>query len=211
MSTVILSGTLVDDGGEVCTCGFQYGLTTAYGSVTGTQLLRTGQALSQTISGLLLLTDTVYHYRAFATNTSGTAYGADSSFLTLSGPGWIPLPNLAPVVATLEAEETGDSASKLRGYLMNDYSLPCMVWFEWGNELGYGHRSTQQLQASPAAFEQFIGGLHPGRAYHFRAVAQNSAGISYGADMVLITGTPLGSINSIGNDGTLLILSYDLD
>ena len=210
MAEVILSGLLVDDGGEVCTCGFQYGLTTAYGSVTGTQLLSTGQALSQTISGLLLLAGTVYHYRAFATNTSGTAYGADSSFLTLSGSGWIPLPNFAPVVATLEADEIGDSAVKLNGYLEDDHGFICMVWFEWGSDRNYGQRTNPQyIASSPIAFEQFIGGLHPERAYHYRAVAQNSAGIGYGADKVFVTGTPLGPIHSIGGDGALLILMDD--
>lgn len=81
MKQATLNGTLVDDGGEACNCGFEWGETTAYGNTTPTQSRTTGQTFAQGITGLL--DGIVYHFRAFATNSAGTAYGADRTFTTL--------------------------------------------------------------------------------------------------------------------------------
>ncbi len=75
-----LNGTLDADGVEACECGFEYGETIAYGNITPTDSKRTGETFSQLIAGLL--PGTLYHFRAFATNSAGTGYGADRSFTT---------------------------------------------------------------------------------------------------------------------------------
>jgi len=74
------NGTLVDDRGEACDCGFEWGETIAYGNTTPTQSRTTGQSFSQTITGLD--PNTTYHFRAFATNSAGTSYGVDRRFIT---------------------------------------------------------------------------------------------------------------------------------
>ena len=74
------NGTLVDDGREACACGFEWGETIAYGNTTLTQSRTTGQTFSQTVGGLL--PGTTYHFKAFATNSAGTGYGADRTFTT---------------------------------------------------------------------------------------------------------------------------------
>ena len=79
----VLNGTLDDDGGEACDCGFEWGETVAYGNTTPTQSRTTGQSFSQLIAGLT--PNTTYHFRAFATNATGTSYGADRTF-TILGP-----------------------------------------------------------------------------------------------------------------------------
>ena len=76
-----LHGTLDYDGGFPCQCGFEWGLTVAYGNTTPTESKTTGQSFSQVIGGLL--PGTVYHFRAVATNIFGTSYGADREFKTL--------------------------------------------------------------------------------------------------------------------------------
>jgi hypothetical protein len=81
-SSATLNGNLTDDGGEACACGFQWGLTNAYGSTTPTTSQITGDNFSQTIMGLTL--GTTYHFRAFATNSAGTSYGVDITFTTLT-------------------------------------------------------------------------------------------------------------------------------
>jgi len=78
--SAILNSLLDDDGGEACECGFEWGLTPAYGSVTPTQSRVTGLSSSQIIYGLF--PGTTYHFRAFATNSVGTGYGADKSFIS---------------------------------------------------------------------------------------------------------------------------------
>lgn len=78
-----LNGTLDDDGGETCECGFEWGETDAYGNTTPTQSRTTGQTFAQTITGLD--PGKTYHFRAFATNPAGTSYGSDETFTTLGG------------------------------------------------------------------------------------------------------------------------------
>ncbi len=80
-----LNAVIVDDSGTPITGeGFEYGLTTAYGSkaiATGTS--ETG-AFSVTLTDLL--PNIVYHYRAYATNAYGTVVSSDFTF-TLSDAG----------------------------------------------------------------------------------------------------------------------------
>ncbi|MBA7610101.1 hypothetical protein ES703_17306 [subsurface metagenome] len=77
----LLNGTLNQDGGEACECGFEWGETIAYGETTPTESKTTGEAFSQVIGGP---PNTTFHFRAFATNSVGTSYGADRSFSTVA-------------------------------------------------------------------------------------------------------------------------------
>jgi len=74
------NGSLDDDGGEACECGFEWGLTPAYGQTTLTESKVTGETFSQVIGGLF--PGTTYYFRGFATNSAGTGYGAGRSFTT---------------------------------------------------------------------------------------------------------------------------------
>ena len=78
-----LNGTLDDDGGVACDCGFDWGETVGYGNTTPTQSKTTGQTFAQTISGLT--PGKTYHFRAFATNPAGTAVGSDRILTTPGG------------------------------------------------------------------------------------------------------------------------------
>jgi YD repeat-containing protein len=77
----ILNATVVANNLDT-TVTFEYGLTTAYGTtVAASQNPVTGTistAVSRTIIGLT--TGAVYHYRAVAVNSKGTAYGIDKTF-----------------------------------------------------------------------------------------------------------------------------------
>jgi Divergent InlB B-repeat domain len=81
-----VSGTVNPNGANVSDCHFQYGTTTAYGSVAacgaspgaGTSAAGVSAALSGLAAG------TTYHYRLVATNGGGTTNGADATFSTSS-------------------------------------------------------------------------------------------------------------------------------
>ena len=75
-----LNGTLDDDGGEACDCGFEWGLDTDYGVTTPTESKTAVNTFSQVIGGLF--PNTTYHFRALATNSAGTGRGDDMSFTT---------------------------------------------------------------------------------------------------------------------------------
>ncbi|MBA7484012.1 hypothetical protein ES707_19531 [subsurface metagenome] len=174
--TSTLNGTLDDDGGEACDCGFEWGETDAYGKTTPTQGRRTGQSVLQTIGELL--PDTTYHFRAFATNSRGTGCGEDRSFST---------PAALPTVATNPATELGAIAAILNGTLDDDGGEVCECGFEWGLDTSYGYFTSTKSKATDQTFSEVIGGLESGTTYHFRAFATNSSGTGYGADMTFTT------------------------
>jgi len=83
LAEATINGLLEDDGGFLCDCAFEWGLTGAYGNVTPIQSKTAGQDFSQALSDLE--PDTVYHFRAFASNVFGLNRGLDRTFRTSSG------------------------------------------------------------------------------------------------------------------------------
>jgi hypothetical protein len=81
-TTATLNGT-VSPNGEETTYRFEYGTTTAYGTLTPSQGPIQGngdRAVSAAVTGLA--PSTTYHFRVVATNPSGTVNGADLTFTT---------------------------------------------------------------------------------------------------------------------------------
>jgi hypothetical protein len=83
ITSATLNGNITSIGAQnPTTRGFQYGTTTNYGStvtdpITGS--FSTG-SFSRNISSLGC--KTTYHFRSYATNSSGTGYGSDKTFTT---------------------------------------------------------------------------------------------------------------------------------
>jgi len=171
-----LNGTLDDDRGEACDCGFEWGETIAYGNTTPTQSRTSGQTLLQVIIGLS--PGTIYHFRAFATNSAGTGYGADRTFTTKK----------APVVETYGVTNVELDSAILIGELIDDGDEACEVGFEWGLTALYGKDTIWQSgKHTGDTFWQLIASLEPDTTYHFRAQARNSAASASGADMTFKT------------------------
>jgi hypothetical protein len=84
ITSATLGGNITNTGGENNTVrGFQYGLDTGYGSdVHEDGSYGTG---AYTLGISSLLPDTEYHFRAYSTNSVGTTYGDDVSFITSYG------------------------------------------------------------------------------------------------------------------------------
>jgi ubiquitin len=170
------NGTLDDDGGEACDCGFEWGETIVYSNTTPTQSRTTGQTFAQIIIGLD--PNKTYHFRAFATNSAGTSYGADRTFTTLVA---------AAAVTTDPATLLTHGEATLNGTLDGDGGEACQCGFEWGETIAYGNTTPPQSRTTGQSFAQPIIGLDPHKTYHFRAFATNSAGTSYGADRSFTT------------------------
>ena len=164
-----LNGALDSDGGEACDCGFEWGLTPAYGNITPTNSKVTGETFSQVIAGLNR--STIYHFRAFATNSAGTGYGADRSFQTLAE---------IPTVTTNPATNIEAETAILNGTLDDDGGEACDCGFEWGETIALGNTTPTQSGTTGTAFSHGLSGLRGGRTYYFRAFATNSAGTGYG-------------------------------
>ncbi len=82
-TSATLNGT-ANPNGTATTANFEYGLTSSYGSTTPAQTLGSGNAAVAIGGGALasLSCNTLYHFRARATNTGGTTAGSDATFTT---------------------------------------------------------------------------------------------------------------------------------
>ena len=95
-----INGFLEDDGGMLCDVAFEWGLTESYGNITPVQTKTAREHFSQALTGLE--PDTVYHFRALASNVFGLSRGADRAFRTLST--MTPPYFQGPLISLLEEE-----------------------------------------------------------------------------------------------------------
>src|SRR5438093_1237338 len=181
-----LNGSL-NPHGLTTTVYFQYGATTSYGSTTASQT-KTGNTylnINATISSLMA--STVYHFRIVATNSAGTRYGSDMTFTTLSATG-------PPVVTTNPATLIASFSATLNGSL-DPHGLTTNVYFQYGTTTSYGLTTPLQSQTGNTYLNITvnISSLSASTTYHFRVVATNSAGTTYGADRTFTTLTATGA------------------
>ncbi len=191
MTFAILNGTLTSMGGATAVSeGFEYGTTTAYGS---TYTVASATVLGTFTGGpsSLLVCNTLYHYRAFATNSAGTAYGIDRTFTTLP----CPITVVSPTVITTTATPVGVTSATLNGSITaTGGANATTVGFNWGTAMtvaGTGGAFVSTTVGGPfgvGAFGIPVSGLACNTLYHYRAWATNSAGTNYGADMTFTTG-----------------------
>lgn len=175
-----LNGTVNPEGCNT-TVHFQYGTTTSYGSTTASQT-KTGntyQNVTANINGLSA--STTYHFRIVATNSSGTRYGSDRIFTTLSATG-------PPVAITNSATHVTSSSATLNGSV-DPHGLTTNVHFQYGTTTSYGHTTANQSKTGNVYqnVAANISGLTSHTTYHFRIVATNSGGTRYGSDRTLTT------------------------
>jgi hypothetical protein len=177
-----LSGT-VNPNGQATTALLEYGTSTAYGSRTPVRNVGSGRSpstVSIPVSGLAA--GTTYHFRIVASNATGSTAGGDQTFTT-TGP---------PAVRTGSATGTTPTGSTLTGSV--DSRGHSTSWFfEYGLKTSYGSRTSTRSQSSSGgarSVSEAIAGLTAGTAYHFRLVATNGSGTTFGADSVFTTTGP---------------------
>jgi hypothetical protein len=199
-SSATLNGS-VDPNGLTTSVHFDYGPTTSYGFSTVPHNYNgvTTQSVSANITGLS--PNTTYHFRIVATNTGGTIYGGDRTFSTLA-------PTGAPGVTTNPATNVGSFSATLNGSVY-PHGLTTTVYFQYGTTFGYGHTTASQTKTGNTyqSVSANISGLTASTRYHFRVVATNSAGTTYGADQTFTTLSATGPPVVTTNPATL-IASY---
>jgi uncharacterized protein (TIGR02145 family) len=181
INSLISGGNITKDGGaEVTARGVCYG-TSANPDISGlhsSDNTGSGSFVSIVIG---LTPNTLYHIRAYATNSAGTAYGNEITATTIP----IVLPSLTTInvtSVTLTTASTGgaitsdgNDAVTARGVCWAKTASPAITDFKTTDGTGTG------------AFTSNLTGLTPATTYYVRAYATNSVGTAYGNEISFTT------------------------
>ena len=186
-SGATLNGTVDPGGVRVSECVFEYGSSTAYGeSVPCSQAPGEGPspvAVSAAIAGLL--PGHVYHFRVLARNANGASLSADEGFLTAAE---------APEAVTEAALANGSGTATLTGTVTPKGAAVSSCRFEYGTSSAGILESSAPCSSLPAGMDEgapvsaAITGLAAATTYHYRLVAANGSGTTYGATLSFTTG-----------------------
>jgi phosphodiesterase/alkaline phosphatase D-like protein len=128
--------------------------------------------------------DTTYHFALVTTNFGGgVSVGPDATFTTR--------PLVPPGLSTGGAQEVEGTSAALTGTL-DPEGLASTYRFEYGTSTAYGSSwpLVQVFAGSGSTAEGVavsVPNLQPGTTYHYRLVASNEDGTSYGADETFST------------------------
>jgi hypothetical protein len=160
----------------------EFGTSTAYDELTRPSDSIGNDTIDHPVStGITdLAPATTYHFRVVATNFTGTSFGPDQTFTTPA----------APTVGGTGATRITDSDATLTAAIKPGFRATT-YHFDYGVGTGYGS-STPEGGLTGAdnddhAVSSAIAGLTAGTTYHFRVVATNTIGTSFGSDQTLTT------------------------
>jgi hypothetical protein len=138
--------------------------------------------ISDQLEGLDL--EKTYFYRIVATNSQGTSEGETLSFKTLPAVSSLvtkPASSLDQEDITLNAEYDGDN-------------LETTYYFEYGFDTSYGNNTPEETvgpTSGPTPLSAVIDEFNGFKTYHYRIVAENSFGKSFGQDETFTAPDPL--------------------
>ncbi len=176
-TTAELGGNVTSDGGAAVTDRGIVWNTTSPPETGGTVVpmgIGTGEFFA-TVSDLP--TGTLVYFKAYATNTQGTAYSTVQSF-TPSGP---------PSVNATPASGIGQNSATLGGQVTSNGGgtiTATGIVYDLDSDPVTGGTEVPVTVPAPetAPFSTVVGGLLPGTNYWFKAYAQNAAGRVYSSD-----------------------------
>lgn len=194
--SAVAGGSITDDGGVTPTAAGICWNTT--GSPTLSDTKTNDKAVEGTFVSEMrnLNPETRYFYRAYATNSAGTAYGETQSFVT----GML----AKPVVSTSALSEVLPFKLSGGGVIENSGNAPVtagLCWNTTGNPTIDDKKTV--IENTDSIFTSSIGYLQGNTQYYLRAYASNGAGTSYG-EVITVT-TPaihVYHLSPSGNDAT---------
>jgi uncharacterized protein (TIGR02145 family) len=180
----VAGGSVLDDGGSDVTDSGICWSTSENPAIDGN--LASGG--SGTVSFIIRLTglspDTKYFVRAYATNSAGTGYGNQVSFLT----GEITLPGVLTTSVSGIDLTTASSGGFIYDYGGGKITEKGVCWSKSNDPTILDNRTFDDYITYPqGGFTSILTGLEPRTQYHVRAYATNDAGTSYGSEITFTT------------------------
>jgi hypothetical protein len=197
-TSATLNASVDPHGQAVSDCHFDYGTTTAYGSVAPCSPSPSGSTSPVSVSaGLTGLNQaTTYHFRVSVKVAGGTFRSADKAFTTPA----LPVAQTDPATAVQFASATLNGSVNPKGVAVTD------CHFDYGTTTAYG--SSIPCNAAPSGSTNIpVGatatGLAASTLYHFRVVLTTGAGTANGLDQTFSTApAPPGGTGGGGTAGT---------
>jgi hypothetical protein len=183
-TTATLAGTVNPVGLETFYY-YQYGTTTSYGSnapsIPGVNAGSGTEAVPASVGISGLVPATTYHYRLAATNADGTSYSSPDQTFTTSAAA-------PPTASTGEASNITLTTATVAGTI-NPEGLETSYELDLGTDTTYGTSLYGEAGSANTPIQITLGlqGLAPASTYHYRIVAINSDGRTYGTDRTFTT------------------------
>lgn len=180
-TSATLNGSVNANGTET-TISFEYGTTFMYGTTAAATPASTAGVTPSTVLSIItgLTPNTLYHFRIKAVSPGGTVYGDNMTFTTLT----------LPSATTLDVQNIYPATATITGYI-NPNGNTTSIKFEYGTTDSYGHIMLgipdNATGTANSASKADLTGLTKSTLYHYRIVAENRAGISYGEDKTFTT------------------------
>ena len=145
-----------------------------------------------------LSANTTYHVRAYATNSAGTAYGNELSFLTLTT---VSVPTVTTTSITSILTTTAKSGGNVTAWGGDTVTSRGVCWNTTGNPTIADQKSSNG--SGIGSFTSTLYNLIPNTTYYIRAYAMNKNGTGYGTTNNFTTQTPAPPVmKEVANDGS---------
>lgn len=182
-TTAQSGGAISSDGGATITVrGVCW--STIQNPTTANNKTTDGSGTGNFVSALTgLLPSTIYYIRAYATNSSGTAYGNEVAFTTQ--PTVVTLPTLTTVNTTVITDNSAQSGGTITSDGGASITAKGVCWNTSANPTIANNKTTDGTGSGN--FTSNIQSLTSNTTYYVRAYATNSVGTAYGNSITFTT------------------------
>ena len=199
------TGNSATSGGNITSNGG--GLITARGVVWSTSQNPIVSLSTKTSNGtgdgtfssslISLLTNTTYYIRAYATNSTGTAYGNEISFTTINNLPVVTTNAASAITATTVILNGNVSSGGYGSVSLTSVTQKGIVWAKTTNPTISSNLGNLTVGAGLGSIAVGPTGLTPGTTYYARAYATNSNGTSYGSEITFVTAFAAPTISTV--------------